>query len=279
MLFAKILAALSLVVSLSAQDYIQDKIMLIGSMAPMPLQVIPYAQSPASDTILLRVVLPENADVQKKSTVSVQLKMANYALGVTTKNQLYKGLRENPKGQTIRVVVDNQPSISVGVLAEDSFNANLDVMRKNLNFKIQDLENGEHILRVFPVTSYGESIKRPNNFDVSTFYVGTKKNTIKQDLSKPYLTYNEPQGEFKLKSIEDPILLDFFLSNCTLTRQGYKVRLTIDGEVLGNLFQWSPYLIFGLSKGKHKVVLELLDSEDKLVPGEFNSNEREITIK
>jgi hypothetical protein len=279
MILPKILAAVSVFGSIAALDTFHDKILLIGSQSPMPLQVVPYAPTPASDTILLRVVLPENGDMQKKSPVSVQLKMANFSLGTTTKNTLFPGLRENPKGQTIRVVVDNEPYISVGILAEDSYNANLDVMRKNLSFKLQDLDKGEHIIRVFPVTSYGESIKRTNNFDVSTFYIGTKKNTIKQDLSKPYLTYNEPQGEFKLKSNQDPVLLDFFLSNCTLTREGYKVQLTIDGEVLGKLYQWSPYLIFGLTKGKHSIKLELLDSSDQLVPGEFNSNTREITIK
>ena len=274
-----IFLGLGFLASVWGSDSYAEKIILIGSQTQIPLQVVPYAPTPASDTILLKIVLPENGEIQKKSPISTQLKMANFALGVTTRNTLFPGLRENAKGQTIRVIVDNQPYISVGVLSEDSYNANLDVMRKNLSFKLNDLDKGEHILRVFPVTSYGESVKRQNNFDVSTFYIGTKKNTIKQDLSKPFITYNEPQGEFKLKSSQDPILLDFFLSNCTLTREGFKVQLTIDGEVLGKLYQWSPYLIFGLKKGKHAVKLELLDPSDKLVPGEFNSTEREITIK
>lgn len=279
MLLPRILAGLSLFGSLFALDSFQDKIFLIGSNAQLPLQVVPYSPTPASDTILLKVVLPENGDMQKKSSVSVQLKMVNFSLGTSTKNTLFPGLRENPKGQTIRVIIDNDPYISVGVLAEDSYNANLDVMRKNLNFKLSDLDKGEHIIRVFPVTSYGESVKRTNNFDVSTFYVGAKKSTIKQDLAKPFLTYNEPQGEFKLKSPQDPILLDFFISNCTLTREGYKVQLTIDGQVLGKLYQWTPYLLFGLTKGKHTIKLDLLDVDDQIVSGDFNSNERVITIK
>jgi hypothetical protein len=141
------------------------------------------------------------------------------------------------------------------------------------------LDKGEHVIRVFPATSYGESIKRYNNFDASIVYVGAKRNTLQQDLSKPYLTYNEPQGEYKLKSTQDPILLDFFISNCTLTREGYKVLLTIDGEVMGKLYQWVPYLIFGLTKGKHTVRLELLDPQDAVVPGLFNVNERTINVK
>ncbi len=279
MILSRVLAFLGLFSMLSALESYQDKFILIGSQSPMPLQVVPYPQSPTLDTILLKVVLPENGEVQKKSPVSVQLKMVNFSLGITSKNNLFPGLRENPKGQTIRVIVDNNPYLSVGVLSEDSYNADLDMMRKNLSFKLPDLEKGEHVIRVFPVTSFGESIKRQNNFDVSTFYIGTKKNTVKQDLSKPFITYNEPQGEFKLKSTQEPVLLDFFLSNCTLTREGYKVRLTVDGAVLGNLYQWTPYLLFGLSKGKHTVKLELLDTNNSLVPGDFNSTERTILIK
>ncbi len=256
----------------------QGKIHLVGPYS-MPLQVVPYAQTLASDTILLKVVLPENGQILKKAPISVQLKMVNFALGIKTKNTLFPGLRENPKGQTIRVIVDNDPYISVGVLAEDSYNANLDVMRKNLSFKIPNLDKGEHVIRVFPVTSYGESIKRYNNFDYSTFYIGTKKNTIKQDLSRPFLTYNEPQGEYRLKSYQDAILLDFFISNCTLTRDGYKVQLSIDEEIIGKLYEWKPYLIFGLSKGKHKIKLELLNPKDEVVEGDFNLTEREIMVK
>ena len=279
MIFPRLLALLGVFSALCAIDTFHDKFILIGSDAQMPLQVVPYPQSPSLDNILVKVVLPENGEVQKKSPVSVQLKMVNFSLGVTTKNTLFPGLRENPKGQTIRVIIDNNPYLSVGVLSEDSYNADLDMMRKNLSFKLPDLEKGEHVIRVFPVTSFGESIKRQNNFDISTFYIGAKKNTINQDLSKPFITYNEPQGEFRLKSPQEPVLLDFFLSNCTLTREGYKVRLTVDGSVLGNLYQWSPYLLFGLSKGKHTIKLELLDSRDAVVPGDFNSTERTITIK
>lgn len=279
MRFVNFMAMVSLATTLQAIEPFKDKIHLIGTNPSIPLQIVPYAPSPAADNIFLRVVLPEYGELLNKAPVSFQLKMVNFALGVTSKNKLFPTLREDPLGQSIRVVVDNRPYTSVGVLAEDSYNANLDVMRKNLSFKLSDLEKGEHVIRCFPVTSFGECIKRGNNFDVSTFYVGTKKAAIRQDLSKPYLTYNEPQGEYSLKSAQDPILVDFFISNCTLTRQGYKVRISIDGEVLGMLYQWTPYLLFGLKKGEHTVRLELLDADDILVPGDFNFAERKIVIK
>ncbi len=97
------------------------------------------------------------------------------------------------------------------------------------------------------------------------------------DLQKPYLTYNEPQGRFP-KSKSNPILLDFLLSNCDLSADGYKVRFTVDNKVIQTLTDYVPYYLYGLSSGKHTVKLELLDNKDKIVPGYFNVTEREIEI-
>jgi hypothetical protein len=72
--------------------------------------------------------------------------------------------------------------------------------------------------------------------------------------------------------------LDFLISNCELTPDGYKVRLTIDGNVHRTLTSWQPYYIYGLSKGKHTIRLELLNKEEK-VPGSFNDVTRTIYVQ
>ena len=46
-----------------------------------------------------------------------------------------------------------------------------------------------------------------------------------------------------------PVLLDFFISNCELTSDGYKVRLIVDGDAIRTLTSWQPYYIYGLKKG------------------------------
>ena len=99
-------------------------------------------------------------------------------------------------------------------------------------------------------------------------------------LDKPYLTYNEPQGEFIVdKRNPKPILLDFYIHNCELSKDGYKVRLTIDNANQRILNSWQPYYIYGLKKGTHKIRLELLDPENSLLPGMFNKVERTIVVK
>lgn len=257
-----------------------NQFLLIGSHSTLPLQIVPLRRSPASNAIEIRIVFPKEYALERSSPIRSQLRLIGFPLGVKTRSSGLPALKESPNGQTVRVIVDNEPHFSLTLGAEGSEDANLDVYRKRLNFKLpNDLTQGEHVLRVYPVFSYGESIKLPNNFDVSTFYKGSRKPVIRQDLSKPYLTYNEPQGEYILKNLNDPILLDFYISNCTLAREAYKVRVTIDNEVIGKLYQWTPYLIYGLKPGEHTIKLELLDPSNDKVPGLFNEVERTIQIK
>jgi hypothetical protein len=137
-----------------------------------------------------------------------------------------------------------------------------------------------HIIRTFPVRSYNESVKSERAFAASTFYYQTKKESAVMDLSKPYLTYNEPQGEYDYaKKDMQPILLDFYLTHCDLSQDGYKVRLTIDNTDKRTLTAWQPYYIYGLGKGLHKVRLELLDPSNNVIPGPFNDVTRTIVVK
>ena len=65
------------------------------------------------------------------------------------------------------------------------------------------------------------------------------------------------------------ILLDFYLVNCTLSPNGFKVRATIDGtEFL--LTNWQAYTIEGLKEGKHEIKLELIDKNNVLVKSPYN---------
>jgi hypothetical protein len=70
------------------------------------------------------------------------------------------------------------------------------------------------------------------------------------------------------------VLLDFYITNCQLSKDGYKVRLTIDGSDQRILTNWVPYYLYGLSKGKHRIKLELLDEKNKVVPGAYATVER-----
>lgn len=259
---------------------IRDHITLIGAHEDLPLQVVPLRKSPSPNSMEVRIIFPKENSLERTDRIHSQVRLIGFPLGVKTRVPYLPSLRESEYGQHVRVVVDNREYFSLYLNAEDSADANLDVYRKTLSYSLpKDLQNGEHIVRVFPVLSFGESVKKPRNFDVTTFYKNTDEPVVDQSLTAPYITYNEPQGEYKLEDPSDPVLLDFYLSNCTLSREGYRVEVTIDGEKMGYLYQWSPYLIYGLKKGTHNIRVVLVGPDDQIVPGDFNVNERNIVIK
>jgi len=112
---------------------------------------------------------------------------------------------------------------------------------------------------------------------VRRFYIGERKDNLDVDLCGPYLTYNEPLASLRYCSCK-PILLDFYLSNIQLSQDGYKVRVTIDGDITRVLTQWVPYYIYGIPSGSHTVQLELINEKNEVAPGIFNKVTRTIQV-
>ena len=135
-----------------------------------------------------------------------------------------------------------------------------------------------HTIRAFLCRSYGESLKGSKCFSAVYFFIKDKKIDRSMSLRTPYLTYNEP-SEHVTYSVDVPVLLDFYIHNCELSKDGYKVKLSIDDEHIMDLDKWRPYYIYGLKKGKHIVRLQLLDAEGAEAPGVFNDVKQKIKVR
>lgn len=243
------------------------------------LQVWPVENSPANEAVMLQIVFPENDGFIRRYPINSQIRIESFTLGVMSRIYQQLGRVQNdPNGQTIHVVIDDLPYFKVTINNEDSSNANLSVYRKMLSFEVPyKLTPGKHIMRAFPVYSYNESIKLKNAFDIHEFYYKSKDSTVDFDTSKPFLTYNEPQGRYKIKK-GDPILLDFYLSNASLSPDGYNVLLSIDDRVIQKIDKWRPFLIYGLEAGDHIVELELVNSSGERVKNAYNPIRRKINV-
>ncbi len=247
---------------------------------PTDIRVVSVEPTPEGSEIETHIVLPEDSEMDKKNPVSVELRVDGYPLRTYSQFPRAKEvLNYNREGQSIHVFIDNEPyfaeneAIQTGLQDQDLYYVQV------LDFKVPvDLKPGQHIMRVFPARSFGESLKGDGCFDVRVFYVKSKTPILNVDLDKPYLTYNQPQGEIKYEK-NKPILLDFYLTNIQLSRDGYKVRLTIDGNVQRTLTQWTPYYVYGLKPGQHTFKLELLNESNSVEPGLFNTVERMIILK
>lgn len=245
------------------------------------IRIVPVKSTPEPDAVNLRIIFPKDYENKKKQPINSQLRLEGFPLGTMSSFDRAQEIFNDPEGQAVHVFIDDHPYIAFNQSFEDSFDENRRYFDKIISFKFPfTISRGQHIIRVFPVRSYNESLKGRGCFDASVFYFQDRRRTndFNVNLNGPYLTYNEPQGNFPAEKF-NPLLLDFYITNCQLSADGYKVRVSIDGKLYGNLTEWIPYYIYGLATGDHRIHLELIDKDNRQVPGLFNSTERKISIE
>lgn len=147
----------------------------------------------------------------------------------------------------------------------------------NLPVIFENLSNGPHVIRAFTVDENHLSVKSIRTFDMVQFYVKEAVGTMHIDESHPMLLLNIPSGTYDLGESEG-VKFDFWLSNAKLGIFDYKIRYSLDGHE-GVLELWKSFEIKHLSKGKHKLILDLIDPNGKPVLGNFNHTIRTFVVK
>jgi hypothetical protein len=243
------------------------------------VQIIPVDPSPQPVHASLRIMRPEDEATVGRNPVTTTIRVRGYGLGDASDYPRSDELPLSRMGQALHVVVDNRPYFAYNGPAIDPFNQQGDYYEDNYQFSLKpNLEEGMHALRVFPCRSYGEGLKTLDCFDAIIFFVGDKKMDWSMSLRRPFLTYNEPGPGFTYTE-EFPVLLDFYASNCELSSDGYRVRLTLDDSTTRVLPELRPYYIYGLEAGAHTVRLELIDVHNQPVPGAFNDVKRSFMVR
>jgi len=196
--------------------------------------------------------------------IKVEYTTSNYELQKQTDTTGIKSCANAVKGQHIHCIVDNGP-----------YNA---LYEKSGTVKATD--DGQHMVLSFLSRSYHESIKNKNAYALSSVISGKSRYYARYaapDLSKPMLFYSRPKDVYKGGETE-AVLLDFYLVNCDLDKDGYKVKAEINGtEFL--LTKWSGYFMEGLPMGENTIKLTLLDGKGNIVDSPFNVSERKFTLK
>jgi hypothetical protein len=248
---------------------------------PKGIRVVPVNPTPEPDQVKTRIVFPKADELVSSQPIKGQIKVEGYPLGTDSDFPREKEIFNDREGQSLHVFIDNQPYFPLNEAVIDALEDFENYYDQSVIFQVPyTLQPGMHVMRVFPVRSYRESLKGDNCYDMHVFYYRIIKDNPQMILDGPYLTYNEPQGEFTMdKRNPKPILLDFYIHNCELSKDGYKVRLTIDNANQRTLTSWQPFYIYGLKKGVHRIRLELLDPQNVRVAGLFNDVERTIVVK
>jgi hypothetical protein len=233
------------------------------------VKIEPVPGSPAIPGAKARFSSLKDGDLLEDPDVSVVVDVENFELGVQTNNVRAMEIMNSAQGQHAHIILDNDPYL-----------ANYESGKP---FEIGTLGEGPHTLVVFPSRSYHESVKSPEAADIVNFYVGKKEGEFMLDKSKPAIIFSRPKGKYEGMGAQK-ILLDFYLNNVELGPDGYKAKYTIrkkdsSGEVTSIILtDWTPAYVTGLSTGDYMVKLELLDKDGNVVPGAFNSTEREISV-
>jgi hypothetical protein len=218
------------------------------------------SNSPAYKNAVLALKKPTDTENIQGETVNFDFEVSNYELGAQTTSPNTSILANSAKGQHIHFIINNQPYAA----------------HYTSNFT-KEMPKGVHHLVAFLSRSYHESVKNENSVVVKKLVVGENaKDTIGIDTSSPTLIYSRPKGVYKGKDTES-LVLDFFVLNTTLSRNGNKVKATINGKEF-IITEWAPQVIKGLPKGEVAIELELIDAKGKLIPGPFNRVKRTVTL-
>ena len=176
----------------------------------------------------------------------------SYKLGNQTEKTHVPNLANSDKGQHIHLITNNGP---YSAHYESEFE--------------KYIEEKNSIILAFLSRSYHESVKNKNAYVL--MQTGEKYN-----LNNEYIFYSRPKGKYSGNAAEK-ILLDFYLVNTEISKEGNRVRVTINDQEF-MIYKWVPYYIEGLQKGETTIKLELLNNNNKLVETEFNPTTRTINI-
>ena len=180
--------------------------------------------------------------------------VSDYKLGIQTLKDFKYRLANSEKGQHIHFIVNNGP-----------YSAHYD------NIFSKKLKDSSNVILAFLSRSYHESVKNKNA------YIFTQYGDLEKiDLDKQYLFYSRPKGTYTGQDTKK-LLLDFYLVNTTISKNGNKVRATINDEEF-LIDEWSPYYIEGLPKGEVKIKLELINSSGELIDSPFNPSIRTVIL-
>ena len=206
--------------------------------------------SPEYKNASLNIKAIEMGDKESKFSFNIE----NYDLGLQTSKNFDYQLANSAKGQHIHFIVNNGP---YSAHYTDSFS--------------KGFEKDSNVILAFLSRSYHESVK---NKDA---YILTQVGESDIDIENEFLFYSRPKGTYKGADTEN-LLLDFYLVNTEISKNGNKVRATIQNTEF-IIDEWAPYYIKGLSKGEINIKLELIDSSGNLIKTPFNPSTRKVILE
>ena len=239
-------------------------------VALKPVALATVTPSPDFPGAALSIASVKAEKVGKDSAkVSFAFDVKNYELKMQTSDNGTKMCNNSDKGQHIHFILDDGAYKAL-------YEPKNEVTLPN--------DGKDHYLMAFLSRSYHESIKAKGAAVVYHFKIDEKGNLKKLDDPKtPMLFYSRPKGDYMGKDVTN-VLLDFYVWNCSLAADGYKVKAEISNEaspaqqLTTTIDKWEPHFIQNLGLGKCKVSLSLIDKDGKAAEGPMTAASREFNL-
>lgn len=231
----------------------EDSSMEMEGSEDMKYTLTPFSDSPAFEDATLSDMVYQ--DKQFNFTVSGD----EYELGRQTEDAPQKMCANSAKGQHIHLIVDNQP---YSAQYESSFE--------------YEIEDGTRYILAFLSRSYHESIKTDDAHIVKKAKISDNSLRGMADVKDAILFYSRPKGTYVGEDTKK-VMLDFYLTNTSISENGNKVKADINGEV-HTIDTWQPYYIEGLPMGENTITLTLVDENDELIKTPLNPVTRKFTL-
>ena len=219
------------------------------------LKLVHARATPTPEKVKITIQNPGPGQISPQADVTVQFQSTSW--------------NAKKNGKHFHFVLDNNPS-------QDHYS--------NDPFVFKNVSPGAHVIRVFPVHPWHETVKQQEAIAMVAFYVKEKSGEPPLNFSKPMLVYSTPAGSYKRNQIapgqpQPGILVDWFLHNVSMgSKAGYYVRISVNGTELMSMKEWRPHYVQGLKPGNHRIKLELLENGVP-VPENWNVTERTITVE
>ena len=204
---------------------------------------------PADQTVRVIIQSPKEGEVMPYETVDGFVRAENISLG--------------EEGNRLHVIVNNGSPIQ-----------HTSELKPVV---LHGLPPGAQVVRADLVKPDGKMLPNPEARARANFYVRRKDFSNFQPEDHPYLTVNLPKDGLAFPDAGGRVWLDFRVHNATLSKEGYRVRFRLDG-VETILSRPEPHAWTGLSEGRHRLVVELIDEEGDPVSEIFARVERTFEI-
>ncbi|MDR0534425.1 MAG: hypothetical protein LBH01_10780 [Verrucomicrobiales bacterium] len=201
-----------------------------------------------SHPIALQIISPRNNEIIDSPPVDIFFDLKNYELS------------EN--GNALRVIINNQPPLTLYSTTRP--------------LTLNSIHDGGQTIRAFVVRPDGTMI-REAGIAITHFFVRKKDFQNFVDQNKPYLTVNLPSGDSYDTDINGQLCVDVLLNN-PVQAANYKIHYSMEGYegfLNGKEVAYWP----NVAIGKHKLLVELLDTNGRPVLGPFNRVERYFEIR